>query len=79
VRPIVDDGARVAALEAGDVDIIHAFPPLDAQRLQTNTSLQVLNPLFGLDMPEKLPHHNGGLSPAPEGPGPDKDPHRPRP
>lgn len=44
VRPIVDDGARVAALEAGDVDVIHAFSPLDAQRLQANPSLQVFNP-----------------------------------
>ncbi len=44
VRPIVDDGARVAALEAGDVDVIHAFSPLDAERLKTNPNLQVFNP-----------------------------------
>ncbi|MBI4280535.1 MAG: ABC transporter substrate-binding protein, partial [Armatimonadetes bacterium] len=44
VRTIRDDQARVAALEAGDVDVIHAFSPLEAERLAKNSRLKVLNP-----------------------------------
>lgn len=43
-RVILDEAARVAALEAGEVDAIHAFAPLEADRLSTNPELKVINP-----------------------------------
>ncbi len=44
VRAIPEMGARVAALESGDVDLIFNVAPQDAQRLGQNTKLSVLTP-----------------------------------
>lgn len=44
LRVIADDAARVAALEAGEVDVIHAFSPLEAERLQANPNINFINP-----------------------------------
>jgi len=43
-RVILDEAARVAALEAGEVDAIHAFAPIEAERLATNPEINVINP-----------------------------------
>ncbi len=44
VRAIPEMGARVAALESGDVDLIFNVAPQDAQRLGQNSQLTVLTP-----------------------------------
>lgn len=44
VRYVPDISARVAALEAGDVDVIHDFTPQDAQRIKRNPNLVFINP-----------------------------------
>ena len=46
VRTIPDDATRVAALEAGDVDVIQAVPLDDAQRVEANpnTYIKVTSP-----------------------------------
>jgi len=44
VRYVADISARVAALEAGDVDVIHDFTPQDAQRIKTSPHLVFVNP-----------------------------------
>lgn len=43
-RVIRDEASRIAALEAGEVDVIHAFSPLEFQRLEGNAALVVWNP-----------------------------------
>ncbi len=44
VRYVPDMSARVAALEAGDVDVIHDFTPQDAERIRSNPNLVFINP-----------------------------------
>lgn len=44
VRYIPDMSARVAALETGDVDVIHDFTPEDAERIRANHDLVLINP-----------------------------------
>lgn len=44
VRYVPDISARVAALEAGDVDVIHDFTPQDAERLKNNPNVVFINP-----------------------------------
>ena len=44
VRYVPDISARVAALESGDVDVIHDFTPQDAERIKTNPNLVFINP-----------------------------------
>ncbi len=44
VRYIPDITARVAALEAGDVQVIHDFTPQDAQRIRRNPALVFIDP-----------------------------------
>lgn len=43
-RVILDEASRIAALEAGEVDVIHAFSPLEAERLAENPDINVINP-----------------------------------
>lgn len=43
-RVILDEASRVAALEAGEVDAIHAFSPIEADRLSSNPTIKVINP-----------------------------------
>lgn len=43
-RVITDEASRVAALEAGEVDVIHAFSPSEYDRLSKNPDLTVYNP-----------------------------------
>lgn len=43
-RTILDEASRVAALEAGEVDVIHAFSPLEAERLSSDPDIVVHNP-----------------------------------
>ncbi|HXF82310.1 MAG TPA: ABC transporter substrate-binding protein [bacterium] len=44
VRYVPDMSARVAALESGDVDVIHDFTPQDAERIRANPQLTLINP-----------------------------------
>lgn len=44
IRALPEMGARVLALESGDVDLIYVVSPQDAQRLAKNDKLQVLTP-----------------------------------
>lgn len=44
VRYVPDISARVAALESGDVDVIHDFTPQDADRIKKNPNLVFINP-----------------------------------
>jgi peptide/nickel transport system substrate-binding protein len=44
VRYVPDISARVAALESGDVDVIHDFTPQDADRIRKNPNLVFVNP-----------------------------------
>jgi peptide/nickel transport system substrate-binding protein len=44
VRYVPDISARVAALESGDVDVIHDFTPQDAQRIKNDPNLVFINP-----------------------------------
>lgn len=44
IRTILDEASRIAALEAGEVDVIHAFSPIEATRLEKNAELKVYNP-----------------------------------
>jgi peptide/nickel transport system substrate-binding protein len=44
IRTILDEASRIAALEAGEVDVIHAFSPVEANRLEKNANLKVYNP-----------------------------------
>lgn len=44
VRVITDEAARIAALEAGEVDVIHAFSPIEAERLKANPNIRFYNP-----------------------------------
>ena len=41
IRPVASDAARVAALVAGDVQLIDAVPPGDIERLRGNASVSV--------------------------------------
>jgi peptide/nickel transport system substrate-binding protein len=41
VRPTINAGARVAALMAGDLDVIDAVPPADRARLRQNPNVRV--------------------------------------
>lgn len=41
--PVPEDGTRMAMLEAGDVDIIVRVPPLDADRLDAEEHIEVIN------------------------------------
>ena len=43
-RPYPDQGARMLALESGDVDLIFHVPPQEAARLAKNTALAVSTP-----------------------------------
>jgi peptide/nickel transport system substrate-binding protein/oligopeptide transport system substrate-binding protein len=43
-RAILDESSRIAALEAGEIDVIHAFSPFEAERLADNPEIQVFNP-----------------------------------
>lgn len=43
-RTILDEASRIAALEAGEIDVIHAFSPLEADRLSQNPDIKVINP-----------------------------------
>ena len=43
-RTILDEASRIAALEAGEIDVIHAFSPMEAERMAANPSIEVLNP-----------------------------------
>lgn len=43
-RTILDEASRIAALEAGEIDVIHAFSPLEADRLAQNPDIEVINP-----------------------------------
>jgi peptide/nickel transport system substrate-binding protein len=43
-RTILDEASRIAALEAGEIDVIHAFSPLEANRMEANPELRVINP-----------------------------------
>jgi peptide/nickel transport system substrate-binding protein len=43
-RTILDEASRIAALEAGEVDVIHAFSPTELERLERNDELIVYNP-----------------------------------
>jgi peptide/nickel transport system substrate-binding protein len=43
-RTILDEASRIAALEAGEVDVIHAFSPTELQRLERNDEIAVYNP-----------------------------------
>jgi len=43
-RVILDEASRIAALEAGEVDAIHAFSPIEADRLSSNPNVKVINP-----------------------------------
>jgi peptide/nickel transport system substrate-binding protein len=43
-RTILDEASRIAALEAGEVDVIHAFGPVEAARLQKASGIDVYNP-----------------------------------
>lgn len=43
-RTILDEASRIAALEAGEIDVIHAFSPLEAERLAGNPDIEVINP-----------------------------------
>ena len=42
LREIPNDGARVAALLAGDVDVIDNVPPLDTGRLENDSAIEVI-------------------------------------
>lgn len=44
IRYIPDITARVAALETGDVQVIHDFTPQDAVRIRSNPNLVFINP-----------------------------------
>jgi peptide/nickel transport system substrate-binding protein len=44
VRYVPDISARVAALESGDVDVIHDFTPQDAERIKKDPNLVFINP-----------------------------------
>ena len=44
VRYVPDTSARVAALESGDVQVIHDFTPQDALRIKRNPRLVFINP-----------------------------------
>lgn len=61
-RTILDQQSRIAALEAGDVDVIHAFDPTDYSRLAKNSDLTVYNPpsagFIRLDMNTQAPPFN---------------------
>lgn len=41
VRPIVEPGARVIALESGEIDVAFLTPPVEAQRLERNRAFAV--------------------------------------
>lgn len=43
MREMPDDSARVAALLAGDVDIIDGVPPLDVNRLEDNADISIVS------------------------------------
>jgi peptide/nickel transport system substrate-binding protein len=43
-RTILDEASRIAALEAGEVSVIHAFGPVEAGRLEKEHGIQVYNP-----------------------------------
>ena len=43
-RMIPEMSARILGLESGDLDLIDAIAPQDAERLAKNTKLQILNP-----------------------------------
>jgi peptide/nickel transport system substrate-binding protein len=43
VRYVPDISSRVAALEAGEVDVIHAFTPFDAERIKNDPNLVFIN------------------------------------
>lgn len=45
VRYVPDISARVAALETGDVDVIHDFTPQDAQRIKGDPNFVFINPV----------------------------------
>ena len=54
-RPYPDQGARMLALESGDVDLIFHVPPQEAARLAKNSSLTVSTPpsaRVDLDLPQ---------------------------
>jgi len=44
MRVIPDTGARIIALESGDVDLIHNVPPADATRLSRTGRFAIINP-----------------------------------
>jgi peptide/nickel transport system substrate-binding protein len=65
-KAIQEDAARIAALEAGQVDIISNIPPHEVARLKTNPRLRVqqvqgLRPLFLVLSPHYKPLDNGKL------------------
>lgn len=43
MREIPNDGARVAALLAGDVDVVDSVPPLDVARLEGDSAIDVIS------------------------------------
>mgnify|MGYP001028471359 CR=1 FL=1 len=42
VKPITEAGARLMALEAGEVDFVYAVPPADIPRLEANPNIQMI-------------------------------------
>ncbi len=43
-RTIFDEASRIAALEAGEVDVIYGFSPTEAARMKENKALEIYNP-----------------------------------
>lgn len=43
-RVILDEASRIAALEAGEIDVIHAFSPIEADRMAADPNIKVINP-----------------------------------
>lgn len=51
VKPITEAGARLMALEAGEVDFVYHVPPADIPRLEKNPNIQII-----LGMPTRAMH-----------------------
>ena len=69
-RPYPDQGARMLALESGDVDLIFHVPPQEAARLAKNSSLDGLHAALGaghLDLPQHPARPVQGQARAPGG------------
>lgn len=42
MRPVLEAAARIAALETGEADVIYDVPPVDVQRLEANSDVEVI-------------------------------------